>query len=598
MKAMKRFCLLTVLGVLLVLPGIEGKNNPSERLEKLAQKLKDPNPYNRAQALYNFGAPQNLKETRYLFPLLQDPHRLIQDIVIERMGQSRDPFSRGWMMAYGFKQKNKALLLNVLKLMAHLKAKEALPKLMALLKSKDEDLILGAAYALSEMPDKTSVLPLIDLLKKKKLSDSTKFMISIYLIKITGQDFGQDPSDWKKYWDTYEKTAKIGRVFDPCGSKKNTLGKGRRTIVQAGQSQRFGSAKLKLLKKYGGTSTTEATVFLGLDWLKRHQNDDGRWDSDDFSKLCKKGKCGDPGRKGYDTALTGLALLAYLGAGHTQLSGHFKETVYKGLFWLKKVQRKNGSFPGTMYSIGIASFAVAEAYYLTRDCRIRQMVRKAVRFICRAQKPYSAWRYRARPVDADTSITGWQVMALASARMAPEIHVPLQNLIWAGQFIEGVSTVDKKGKRTGFARYLLEGSYGPEEKEAPKASGGSPATAAVAAYCRLLLGEPLKSEAIEKSNDYLGPKFPRILPQKHRQYSQQNRYYWYYGLLFMFQTGGKWWKRWNHELVRILVSEQHRAGCLRGSFPPNRHWGNAGGRIYSTTLSVLMLEVYYRYSKK
>ena len=39
------------------------------------------------------------------------------------------------------------------------------------------------------------------------------------------------------------------------------------------------------------------------------------------------------------------------------------------------------------------------------------------------------------------------------------------------------------------------------------------------------------------------------------------------------------------------------AGCARGSWPPTDQWGAHGGRIYSTALAVLTLEVYYRFAK-
>ena len=129
-------------------------------------------------------------------------------------------------------------------------------------------------------------------------------------------------------------------------------------------------------------------------------------------------------------------------------------------------------------------------------------------------------------------------------------------------------------------------------------TGGSPATTAVSAYCRILLGESPQSEICKGAALYLKKRYlPKITKVK-AMAAAQNSYYWYYGTLLMFQHGGKEWELWNQKLVSILSAEQGRNGCQKGSFPAHRKWGHAGGRVYSTALGVLMLQVYYRYAKK
>ncbi|MCA9039887.1 MAG: hypothetical protein KDA65_06005, partial [Planctomycetaceae bacterium] len=76
---------------------------------------------------------------------------------------------------------------------------------------------------------------------------------------------------------------------------------------------------------------------------------------------------------------------------------------------------------------------------------------------------------------------------------------------------------------------------------------------------------------------------------------EYNLYYWYYGTLAMYQHGGKDWNTWNNSLRDRIVAEQRRTGEFAGSWEPRSKWAPYGGRIYTTALSTLCLEVYYRF---
>src|SRR6185436_3307668 len=106
-------------------------------------------------------------------------------------------------------------------------------------------------------------------------------------------------------------------------------------------------------------------------------------------------------------------------------------------------------------------------------------------------------------------------------------------------------------------------------------------------FCKQMLGlkrtEPQVAEAIE----YLTQNLPRR--------SQQDLYYWYYGTLAMYQQGGEPWRRWNNAMRDSLVSDQRSDGDFAGSWNPRAPWGDYGGRVFSTALSTLCLEVYYRF---
>jgi hypothetical protein len=76
--------------------------------------------------------------------------------------------------------------------------------------------------------------------------------------------------------------------------------------------------------------------------------------------------------------------------------------------------------------------------------------------------------------------------------------------------------------------------------------------------------------------------------------SELNLYYWYYGTLAMYQYGGKPGERWNAAVRDPLIDQQVADGDNAGSWDPNGPWGRYGGRLYSTAVATLTLEVYYR----
>jgi len=180
--------------------------------------------------------------------------------------------------------------------------------------------------------------------------------------------------------------------------------------------QRSAPNKMELVKRMGGSEATEAAVALALKWLAKHQDKDGYWDIRVYDKRC--GGC--DGTKAIDAniALTGLATLCFLGAGHTHIyDGPYTDTVEKAIDWLLAQQAANGDLRGeeTMYTQGIASIALAEALAMTGDERLREPVTVAMRFIYAARnRREGGWRYDPGQ-DGDTSVLGWMMMAMKSA---------------------------------------------------------------------------------------------------------------------------------------------------------------------------------------
>jgi len=347
-----------------------------------------------------------------------------------------------------------------------------------------------------------------------------------------------------------------------------------------------------LAQRAGASLASEQAVERALAWLARHQDADGRWDGgtargrdgaamasdDSFTIHCPPGDTcfGECYYPEADTALTGLSLLAYLGAGYTHVEGKYAPVVAKGIDFLRRSQKADGDLRGEstavgMYCHSMATLALSEAYALTGDARLRLPVEKAVGFLVRARSSGGmAWRYQPGAADSDTSILGWAVMALKSAKVVG-IPIPPPTLAGISAWLGKVAT----GRDGGLARYL------PGKPE-------SPTMTAEAWACRqfLELGGP--GRASDEAAAYL--------LRNESEGGEFNVYYLYYGTLAMYQHGGEAWSTWNARVRDQVVRRQQVKGHKAGSWDPDdSQYGTYGGRIYGTALATLTLEVYYRF---
>jgi len=341
---------------------------------------------------------------------------------------------------------------------------------------------------------------------------------------------------------------------------------------------RIAPDRAQLAQQRGATAETEAAVQAALRWLAANQSPDGRWDASLHGAGVEGRVAGrDRQHAGLqaDTGMTGLALLAFLAAGHTHQRGDYQQTVRKGMEFLLRSQQANGDLGGRaqafarMYCHAMAAFALSEAYGMTGDQRLREPVRRAVAFTLSAQHPRTGgWRYWAGD-PGDTSQLGWQLMALKSAELAG-IPIPQSARNGMIRYLRSVSA----GTQGGLA------SYRPGERVTrPMTAEGL--------VCWLFLGLSREHPACAEAAEYLLQELPGQ--------GQTNFYYWYYATLGLYQVQGPAWERWNRAMRATLVQSQRRDGSLAGSWDPRSVWGGYGGRVYSTTLATLCLEVYYRY---
>ncbi len=343
----------------------------------------------------------------------------------------------------------------------------------------------------------------------------------------------------------------------------------------------------------GGRKVVEA-VDQALDWLVRHQDPKGFWGSHRFVTACAHpdGCAGGPGNPAYDVGLTGLTLLAFLGAGHTHQHGEYPDTVERGLRWLVSVQdgqggvgpRTTGNFT---YSHAIASQALFEAYAMTRDPQLELPCRKALAFTLGCQNPYRAWRYGVRPGDNDTSVTAWMMQTLDAARTAG-FEVSKESLLWALDFIETVTDdrahVGYTTRGIGPVRTVgFEEKFPSELSEALTAAG-------MLCHVRFAGLSRANPAVIEKSAHRCLKLLPEWGPKR------IDLYYWYYGTYFLRALDHRGWSAWQKSLHKALLPNQRKGrGCAVGSWDPIGAWGEEGGRVYTTTINTLCLLAPVRY---
>lgn len=384
-----------------------------------------------------------------------------------------------------------------------------------------------------------------------------------------------------------------------------TTGGGGGSNKSGGFGQRTGDLTA-LAKRLGGSDESERAVARSLLWLRMHQGPDGRWSLHKYHTYDKRCDCQTPAEREKnkdgpillpdDVSATAMGVLPFLAAGHHHL-GQKEESkaVALALRFLLSRQKVDGSKDDgkfesdnfTMYTQGLASIAICEAYGMSNDPKLRDAALRAVKFIVKAQNTQlGGWRYEPG-TSSDTSVVGWQVMALKSAQMAG-LPVPAGTLENAARWLD---LAQYKEKRPG-GRTILKYAYAVNLDD-PSAPGG-PATTAAGLLSRLYLGWGPRNADMILGCDYLMEA--GVPPEGFQRGQPANIYTWYYAAQVMHHMGGEYWQKWNPRMREYLIQSQDREGHKAGSWDPTPDvWGRRGGRIYTTALSALTLEVYYRH---
>ncbi len=353
--------------------------------------------------------------------------------------------------------------------------------------------------------------------------------------------------------------------------------------------------RLRKLQESGGKPECERAVSNSLAWLKTQQNKDGSW-----------GK----GRKG---AMTGFALLCYLGRCETPDSKFYGDNVMNGILYLIELQKKNdqGLFSenpvggAATYEHGIATYALGEMYTLARMGSktlpgMKEAFERGVEVIIKAQGKDGGWRYNGEAgttaynvgysnARGDLSVTGWQYQALKAAKFTSlkidGLHKAIDNTV------EYLKSTQNKTK----AKAYEEGGMGNTNREAHYNQWNLTGTGVLGLQT---LGSSASSRQIKDGIKFSYDYFTREPPDWNKN---ANLYCWYYYAQAFFQNGGEEWKMWNSTVLDQLLANQAPDGSWNNetydSSPGSTVPGGADRALYRTALCTLMLEVYYRYLK-
>jgi hypothetical protein len=315
----------------------------------------------------------------------------------------------------------------------------------------------------------------------------------------------------------------------------------------------------------------DEAVGRGLAYLARQQHADGS-----FNVFPRDGKDAD-GPK-YAAAATGLALLAFLSAGHTPDVGRYGMVSRNAADYLAAAVPADG-YVGRgdergMYAQAIVTLALAEAYGVepNPDKRRRQYaaLRRLVGVILKAQdvkKDQDAhaggWRYTPEARDSDLSLSGWNALALRAAQ-GTGLPVPEEALARAADFVTRCYSKDRRA----FA-YVPGGEV-------------RPGTTGTGVLCLYLLDRAERPEAKEGAKS-LAERPP----------DEGDGRYPYYTLYYVTQAAWQadddvWAKASKATLDRLIGTQQPDGGW------PKEPAGGEPGRVYRTAMAVLTLTVPYR----
>ena len=347
-----------------------------------------------------------------------------------------------------------------------------------------------------------------------------------------------------------------------------------------GLAGREANNRANLAAQFGGSPDSEAAVELGLQWIIKHQLTDGSWRFRHHSSACN-GRCGNEGRIDSPNAATGLALMSLLGAGYTHQRGPYQAEIQLGLDYLDREIRYlpyGGSLKGigskALYSHAIATIALAEALAMTGDETYRKPVVEAYRFIVASQHAKGGWKYRDRS-PGDMSVTGWMVMAMKACENAG-VEPDEKSRRLAREFVDSLAFA-------GGVEYGYEMSGKGDIK--PAAQDRKPSCSAIGQLMKMYFGRHREHPDLANACQFLAETGS----------SDSDIYFNFYGTLVLHHARAPQWKQWNQTVRDHLIQTQRRNGHEAGSWFFSDLHGNTGGRLYTTAMAIMTLEVYYRF---
>lgn len=273
-------------------------------------------------------------------------------------------------------------------------------------------------------------------------------------------------------------------------------------------------------------------------------------------------------------AVTSLATMAFLSAGHVPGEGPYQTHVEKGIRYVLTREQSSGAFGLSdfmeMYQHGICTLMLCEVAAMMdakTSKELKPKLEKAVKLILQAQRTENnlhrgGWRYQIWGIDADMSVTGWQIMALRSARNLG-CDVPADRIESAMQYV-----LNCRDPRTGGFSYMA----GPGMVNSSCTGTG-------------ILALELVGKRRHHSRETLQAG-SWILKHPLRHEEPYFFYAAYYTSQAMFQLGGNYWAAYRPHLHKLLLDGQQRNGSWLNNEPQ--------GAAYNTAMAILGLTVEYR----
>ena len=335
--------------------------------------------------------------------------------------------------------------------------------------------------------------------------------------------------------------------------------------IPAGMQSRCSmSQRMKRLRESGGEDRAEKAVREGLEFITTKQNKDGSFGEE------------------FHAAMTGLALLAYLGHCETPESPKFGDSVVNGaLFLMDRALKNDGKLTNgkgghhEAYEHAIATYALSELYTMTKESgkeipRLESVLKKSVGIVVDAQTKTGGWAYNFKAEGAeDMSVSGWMIQCLKAAHNT-------------GRNFSGVER----------ALDLATEKYLPSIQDSEGAFKYSPENAKGK---RTLTGAAMLAMQIWKGKDT--PQYNKALAYLVKAYANPspggNFYAPYYNTQAFFMHEGKEWENYNKIFQPRLLDAQNEDGSWLSKGVGGQ--GGADAQLMNTAWAILMLEVYYRY---
>ena len=280
----------------------------------------------------------------------------------------------------------------------------------------------------------------------------------------------------------------------------------------------------------------------GLQYLVKNQAAEGGW----------------PDVYGRQPGVIGLCVVSMLAHGDDPNVGPYATAIKRGLGAIVTLQSKETGYIGnSMYNHGFATLALAEAYGAVDDARIGPALQRAINLIVasQARNPSGGWRYSPDSTDADTTVSGAQMVAMFAARNAG-LAVPEEAIQKGLNYFKSCKTP--------------EGGYGYTGTSGPNAA-------------RCAIG--VLVFALAKQKDSAEFKSAWQYLQQAGGESHYQQYYLYYGAQAYFHAAPDAWRKWNTANIRSLAGTQNKDGSWEGSF----------GNSFGTAASLLSLALNYRF---